>query len=161
GEALPIERAAAKGVAPDFHFHGSIDDFPIDGALVYPADAKAQAILLGRFTGKDETLQLARPDQFIERVLERIFGVGRVLGAVAVATAALVLLVAALAFALSIRLRADELALMRRLGASRGRVAAFLATEAAMLLAIALAITAVCALAAPLLAPVVMRLAAG
>jgi len=161
GEALPIERKAADGIAADFHFHGDPSTFPIDAALVYPADAKAQAILLGRFTGKDETLQLARPDQFIERVLERIFGVGRVLGAVAVATAALVLLVAALAFALSIRLRADELALMRRLGASRGRVAAFLATEAAMLLAIALAITAVCALAAPLLAPVVMRLAAG
>ena len=161
GEALPIERKSADGIAADFHFHGDPSTFPIDAALVYPADAKAQAILLGRFTGKGETLQLARPDQFIERVLERIFGVGRVLGAVAVATAALVLLVAALAFALSIRLRADELALMRRLGANRGRVAVFLATEAAMLLAIALAITTVCALAAPLLAPVVMRLAAG
>jgi len=161
GEALPIERKATAGIAADFHFHGDPATFPIDAALVYPADAKAQAILLGRFTGKDETLQLARPDQFIERVLERIFGVGRVLGAVAVATAALVLLVAALAFALSIRLRADELALMRRLGASRGRVAVFLATEATMLLAIALAITAACALAAPLLAPLVMRLAAG
>jgi len=161
GEALPIERKATDGIAADFHFHGDPATFPIDAALVYPADAKAQAILLGRFTGKDETLQLARPDQFIERVLERIFGVGRVLGAVAVATAALVLLVAALAFALSIRLRADELALMRRLGASRGRVAVFLATEAAILLCAALAITVACAIAAPLLAPLVMRLAAG
>lgn len=161
GEALPIERKATDGIAADFHFHGDPATFPIDAALVYPADAKAQAILLGRFTGKDETLQLARPDQFIERVLERIFGVGRVLGAVAVATAALVLLVAALAFALSIRLRADELSLMRRLGASRGRVAVFLATEAAILLCAALAITVACAIAAPLLAPLVMRLAAG
>jgi putative ABC transport system permease protein len=161
GEALPIERKATEGIAADFHFHGDPSTFPIDAALVYPADAKAQAILLGRFTGKDETLQLARPDQFIERVLERIFGVGRVLGAVAVATAALVILVAALAFALSIRLRADELSLMRRLGASRGRVAVFLATEAAILLGGALAITVVCAVAAPVLAPLVMRLAAG
>jgi putative ABC transport system permease protein len=161
GEALPIERKSADGIAADFHFHGDPATFPIDAALVYPADAKAQAILLGRFTGTGETLQLARPDQFIERVLERIFGVGRVLGAVAVATAALVLLVAALAFALSIRLRADELALMRRLGASRGRVAVFLATEAAILLCAALAITVACAIAAPLLAPLVMRLAAG
>ena len=161
GEALPIERTAAGGIAADFHFHGDPSAFPIDAALVYPIDAKAQAILLGRFTGKLETLQLARPDQFIERVLERIFGVGRVFGAVAGATAVLVLLVAALAFALSIRLRADELALMRRLGASRGRVAVFLATEAAILLCAALAITVVCAIAAPLLAPVVMRFAAG
>lgn len=161
GEALPIERKSADGIAADFHFHGDPSTFPIDAALVYPTDAKAQAILLGRFTGKGETLQLARPDQFIERVLERIFGVGRILGAVAVATAALVLLVAALAFALSIRLRADELALMRRLGASRGRVAVFLTTEAAILLGTALAVTVVCAVAAPLLAPFVMRLAAG
>ena len=161
GEALPIERKATDGIAADFHFHGDPATFPIDAALVYPADAKAQAILLGRFTGKDETLQLARPDQFIERVLERIFGVGRVLGAVAVATAALVLLVAALAFALSIRLRADELALMRRLGASRGRVALFLAVEAVILLGVALAITLACAIAAPVLAPLVMRVAAG
>ena len=161
GEALPIERKAADGIAADFHFHGDPATFPIDAALVYPTGAKAQAILLGRFTGKDETLQLARPDQFIERVLERIFGVGRVLGAVAVATAALVMLVAALAFALSIRLRADELSLMRRLGASRGRVAVFLATEAAILLGGALAITLVCAVVAPVLAPLVMRLAAG
>lgn len=161
GEALPIERTAAGGIAADFHFHGDPSTFPIDAALVYPIDAKAQAILLGRFTGKLETLQLARPDQFIERVLERIFGVGRVLGAVAGATAVLVLLVAALAFALSIRLRADELALMRRLGASRGRVAVFLATEATTLLCAALAVTAACAIASPLLAPVVMRFAAG
>jgi len=135
GEALPIERGAAKGVAADFHFHGSTDEFPIAGALVYPADAKAQAILLGRFTGTGETLQLVRPDLFAE--LERIFGVGRVLGAVAAATALLVGLVAATAFALSIRLRADELALMRRLGASRARVATFLAVEAAGMLAAA------------------------
>ncbi len=161
GEALPIERAAAKGVAPDFHFHGSIDDFPIDGALVYPADAKAQAILLGRFTGKDEKLQLVRPDLFAERVLERIFGVGRVLGAVAVGAALLVGLVAASAFALSIRLRADELALMRRLGASRARVALFLAVEAALMLAGAVLVAAAVSASAPLFAASVLRVAAG
>ena len=70
GEALPIERKAADGIAADFHFHGDPATFPIDAALVYPTGAKAQAILLGRFTGKDETLQLARPDQFIERVFQ-------------------------------------------------------------------------------------------
>jgi hypothetical protein len=37
----------------------------------------------------------------------------------------------------------------------------FLTTEAALLLAGALAITATCAVAAPLLAPLVMRMAAG
>jgi len=161
GEALPIERGAAKGVAADFHFHGSTDEFPIEGALVYPADAKAQAILLGRFTGTGETLQLVRPDLFAERVLERIFGVGRVLGAVAVGAALLVGLVAASAFALSIRLRADELALMRRLGASRARVALFLAVEAALMLAGAVLVAAAVSASAPLFAASVLRVAAG
>jgi putative ABC transport system permease protein len=161
GEALPIERAAAAGVAPDFHFHGSPDDFPIDGALVYPADAKSQAILLGRFTGKDEELQLVRPDLFAERVLDRIFGVGRVLGAVAAGAAILVGLVAATTFALSIRLRAEELTLMRRLGASRSRIALFLAVEAALMLAGAALVAAAVAASAPLFAASVLRVAAG
>ncbi|MEY2794882.1 MAG: hypothetical protein RIR10_598 [Planctomycetota bacterium] len=160
-EALKIERGATEAPAPDFHFHGSINAFPIDAALVFPRDAKAQAILLGRFTGKDETLQLVRPDLFVERVLDRIFGVGRVLGAVALATTALVALVVATAFALSIRLRADELALMKRLGASRARVAAFLAVEAAMLLAASVALAAVVAATAPLFADAVLRAASG
>jgi putative ABC transport system permease protein len=148
-------------VVGDFHFHGAVDEFPIDGALVVPTDAKAQAILLGRFTGSEERLQLVRPDVFAERVLERIFGVGRVLGAVAVGAAALVGLVAATTFALSIRLRAEELALMRRLGASRGRIALFLAVEAAMMLAAAIALAALVAIAAPLFAASVLRFASG
>jgi hypothetical protein len=149
GEALKIERGASDAPAPDFHFHGSSDEFPIDAALVFPRDAKAQAMLLGRFTGSDERLQLVRPDQFIERVLDRIFGVGRVLGSVAAAAALFVALVAATAFALSIRLRADELALMKRLGASRARVASFLAVEAMFLLVAAVAIAGAVALFAP------------
>ena len=161
GEALKIERGASDAPAPDFHFHGSSDEFPIDAALVFPRDAKAQAMLLGRFTGSDERLQLVRPDQFIERVLDRIFGVGRVLGAVAAAAALFVALVAATAFALSIRLRADELALMKRLGASRARVASFLAVEAVFLLVAALAIAGAVALFAPRLAPFVLRIASG
>lgn len=161
GEALKIERGASDAPAPDFHFHGSSDEFPIDAALVFPRDAKAQAMLLGRFTGSDERLQLVRPDQFIERVLDRIFGVGRVLGAVAAAAALFVALVAATAFALSIRLRADELALMKRIGASRARVASFLAVEAVFLLVAALAIAGAVALFAPRLAPLVLRVASG
>ncbi len=104
-----------------------------------------------------------RPNQFIERVLDRIFGVGRVLGAVASAAALLVALVAATAFALSIRLRADELALMQRLGASRARVAVFLAVEGVFRLVVALAIAIAVMLAgvAPMAAPVVLRVASG
>ncbi len=117
--------------------------------------------LPGRFSGFCERLQLVRPDQFIERVLDRIFGVGRVLGAVASAAALLVALVAATAFALSIRLRADELALMQRLGASRARVAVFLAVEAVFLLAVAIAVAVVLAGVAPMAASVVLRVATG
>ncbi|MFZ9882580.1 MAG: FtsX-like permease family protein, partial [Phycisphaerales bacterium] len=161
GEALPIERRAAEGVSESFHFHGSPEAFPISAALVYPRDAKAQAIVLGRFTSEKEPLQAVRPEQFADRVLDRIFGVGRVLGAIALGTAALVALVAATTFALSIRLRADELRLMRRLGASRARVAVLLAVEACVLLAVAAVIAAALAVTAPAAAPAILRVASG
>ena len=161
-EALRIDRAATGAVDESFHFHGDTDGFAIGAALVVPRDAKSQAILLGRFAeARDEPLQLVRPDQFAERVLDRIFGVGRVLAAVAAATAALVLVVAATTFALSIRLRADELALMRRLGASRTRLATFLAVEAAALLAAATAIALAIATLAPAAAPMILRVLSG
>lgn len=161
GEALPIDRRAAGSIAGSFHFHGSPDSFPISAALVFPRDAKAQAILLGRFTSEKEPLLAVRPDQFADRVLDRIFGVGRVLGAIAAGTAILVALVASTTFALSIRLRADELRLMRRLGASRARVAAFLAVEAVLLLAASGLIAATMAITAPSLADSILHAAAG
>jgi ABC-type antimicrobial peptide transport system permease subunit len=80
---------------------------------------------------------------------------------VAAGTAVLVGLVAATTFALSIRLRAEELALMRRLGASRGRIAVFLAVEAGLMLAAAVAIAATVAASAPLFAASVLRFASG
>ena len=161
-EALVIERAATTAAtattSASFHFHGSVDDLPLDAALVYPRDAKSLALLLGRFTAKNEPLQLIRPELFASRVLDRIFGVARVLGAVALGTALLVALVVASAFALSIRLRADELALMRRLGASRARVATFIATEALLLAMLSVALALVVWSLAPLASPLLLRM---
>ncbi len=162
-EALVIERATANtaeaaSTSPSFHFHGSVDELPLDAALVYPRDEKSLALLLGRFTAKNERLQLIRPELFASRVLDRIFGVARVLGAVALGTALLVALVVASTFALSIRLRADELKLMRRLGASRARVATFIATEALLLATMSIALALAVWSLAPLASPLLLRL---
>jgi putative ABC transport system permease protein len=161
GEALPIERTQQSDLAPNFHFHGATSDFPLDGALVFPADAKSRALLIGRFNGADEQLQLIRPDLYADRVLNRIFGVARVLATIAYATAALVALVVASAFMLSMRLRADELALMQRLGASRGRVVMFVTTEAILLVFVGCAGAAVVSMCAPLMSHWVLRLVSG
>ncbi len=161
GEALPIERSLPAQTSATFHLHGAREDLPLDAALVYPADDKARALLVGRFTATSEALQLIRPSQFADRVLNRIFGVARVLAAIAYATAALVALVVASAFMLSIRLRADELALMQRLGASRGRVAMFILTEAVLLALAGCAIAGLLTLSAPYLSHWILRLVSG
>jgi uncharacterized membrane protein YgaE (UPF0421/DUF939 family) len=50
---------------------------------------------------------------------------------------------------------------MRRLGASRGRIAVFLAVEAGLMLAAAVVIAAAVAASAPLFAASVLRFASG
>jgi ABC-type antimicrobial peptide transport system permease subunit len=59
------------------------------------------------------------------------------------------------------RLRADELALMQRLGASRGRVVMFITTEAILLVFVGCAGAAVVSMCAPLMSHWVLRLVSG
>ncbi|MSR41074.1 MAG: FtsX-like permease family protein [Phycisphaerales bacterium] len=159
GEALRIENEPSTARVKDFHFHGDLAQAPMSAAIVIPKDAKSQAILLGRF---DEARRsdaagtrprLVRPFEISARVSERIYGVERLLDAVALASLLATLLVVALAFALGIKLRADELRVMQRMGASRGRVALFLMSEGVLVLALATTIALGLAAAASTAAP--------
>ncbi len=146
GEALPIESAPTTASAQDFHFHGDLSDAPLSAAIVIPKSAKAQAILLGRFDeARSSDLsgarpRLLRPIEVSDRVSQRIFTVERLLDAVAVAALIGTLAVVLLSFALGIKLRAEELRVMHRMGASRARIALFLSTEALCILVLASAI---------------------
>ena len=126
-----------------FHFHGDLSDYPLTAVVAFPGDAKADALLQGRYQGADERNQIVRPRVVIEELLGTVFTVqGYVVAALAfvgvstVATTALV-------FLLSYRLRRREVETLVRLGAARGAVATVLALEVLFVLAASLALAGV------------------
>lgn len=102
--------------ADSFHFHGDTGDFPLTAAVILPRDAKAQAIVKGRYVSS-ELLQLISPKEEMDELFETVFSVQKLvlwlLFAIGVATLA----IGALVFLLSYRLRSDEFRHLRVLGA--------------------------------------------
>jgi putative ABC transport system permease protein len=125
-----------------FHLHGSAGDAPVTAVLVFPRDARRHDQLLGDFA-LEETLQAVRPIEVVRSVLGIVLRVSAALDAYFAAVAISTLAFAALVVLLSLRLRAPELELMRRIGASRGAAAAVVGAELAIVAAIAVAITGV------------------
>jgi putative ABC transport system permease protein len=120
--------------AASFHFHGDDSSYPITAVLVVPPDDKRRALLMGRYTAPEETVQLLRPIGVIDDLLGTVFTVqGYVVGALALVGAA-TLATAALVFALSIRLRRREVETLVKIGGSRGSIAVVLLAEVVFVL---------------------------
>ncbi len=125
-EGENLEATAAIFIFPEineknrdsFHFHGSVDELPISAVLVLPRDQKAHDQILGEYA-LSEHYQAVRPLEIVMTILELLLGLQKALNAyffvVACSTAAFF----ALALSLSLRLRATELELMRRIGGSK------------------------------------------
>ncbi len=115
-----------------FHAHGDAGDWPVSAILVFPRDQRAHDELLGDLA-LDPELQATRPVEVVRAVLDIVLRLQTLLGSwmllVALSTAGFVGLVVSL----SLRLRRAEIALMRRLGASRSTLAAVLGAELALL----------------------------
>lgn len=140
----------------DFHFHGEIADYPVTAAIVIPADAKAQAILKGRY-GKAGGLQLVSPEVEMDELFATVFSVQdlvlRLLGAIGVATLA----IGALVFLLSNRLRREEFRHLRHLGADPGTLRALIAFEAGFVLVASVVLAGAGLLALQAVAPILVR----
>jgi putative ABC transport system permease protein len=104
-----------------FHFHGDPDEFPLSAALALPHDAKTQALLLGRFQNQDKTatLQLVQPVEQMDALLGTLFQAERLALVAFAALGVVVVLIAALVFALSFKLRRREFATLEDVGISR------------------------------------------
>jgi putative ABC transport system permease protein len=115
--------------AASFHFHGEQAELPISAVLARPRDAKARAMLLGRYQAPDEPIQVLRPTAVMDELLETVVTVESyavaAVGAVGVATLA----TAGLVFLLSIRLRRREIETLVKIGGSRASVATVLLSE--------------------------------
>ncbi|WP_395719569.1 FtsX-like permease family protein [Prosthecobacter sp.] len=101
-----------------FHFHGDISAYPISAVIVLPKDAKAEALLAGQFArSKDQ--QLIRPRDEIEALLAQLVRLEGFAASALLLTATAALLVTALVFALSFRLRLREFKTLEDVGVSR------------------------------------------
>jgi putative ABC transport system permease protein len=140
-----------------FHLHGEPGDAPLTSILVLPRDRKAHDLLLGDYA-LEEKLQAVEPVDVVRTVLGIVLrareGLNAFFAIVALATAAFFVLV----ISLSLRLRAREIALMRRIGSSRGAVATIVGAEIVLVVAAAVALSG--ALSWALLALLARRLGA-
>ncbi|MFN3311966.1 MAG: ABC transporter permease [Hyphomonas sp.] len=106
-----------------FHLHQERALLPLSAVIVVPHDARAAAILLGRYLVSDNPLSLIRPREVIAELLQTLFRIGALLDAVVIVLGLASSLAIALAMAQAVQLRRDELQTLFRLGAQRAVIA--------------------------------------
>lgn len=114
-----------------FHFHGDTEHFPISSIIVAPASDKARVLLKSRWNEASRRTQALESRQVVDELLEVVFKVERFFNFGLLVVACACLLVMALVFNLSLRLRRDERDTLFRIGAGRHTVAGLLAVELA------------------------------
>jgi putative ABC transport system permease protein len=129
-----------------FHFHGNRDKFPITAIIVTPASDKAQTILLGQYFSPDETAQIVRPREVIDRLLERVIMIRSYMIAIIAVVSLVTLLTMTLVIVLSIRLRRAEIVTMSKMGCSRFTIASILGSQIAIIVSVSLAASTAMAL---------------
>jgi putative ABC transport system permease protein len=115
-----------------FHLHGEESEAPLSGVLVFPDSQKHHDQLLGDFV-LDETRQAVEPTQVIGTILEIVLRVREGLTFYFVAVGVSTALFFGLVILLSLRLRSREIALMKRIGCSRGMIGTVIGVEIGML----------------------------
>ena len=117
-----------------FHFHGSLDTYPITAVIAAPYDNKSETILRGRYLSKEESQQIVRPAEVIDGLLQNIFRIKNVLDAVISIVALATVLAVVLVFALSLRLRQREIETIFKLGCSRMTIVRLVGAEILLIL---------------------------
>ena len=122
-----LNRLDAKTRA-SFHQHGEPDELPISAVLVFPNGQRSYDQILGDYA-VDELLQAVEPTQVIEEVFSIVLRLERMLGAAYAMVAASTLSFVVLVLTLSLRLRREEISLLRRMGCSKGTVTSLIVAE--------------------------------
>lgn len=112
-----------------FHPHGDAAEFPITGIIALPYDDKSGTLLRGRYLEADAPLQVVRPGEVIDTLIDNIFRIRNVLDAVILLVGIATLLALLLVFALSLKLRQREMDTNFRLGCSRATIARLMIAE--------------------------------
>lgn len=101
-----------------FHFHGDQAAYEISAVIVIPNNAKAEALLAGRFLKDSIPVQIIRPSEEFDALMSTLFQLQSLALAVMALTIGAALAIAALVFALSFRLRRLEFATLADVGVS-------------------------------------------
>ncbi len=112
-----------------FHFHGDTTIYPITAVIAVPKDSKSDTLLRGRFVSIKEPLQIVKPDDVIDGLLQNIFRIKNILDAAISVVGLGTILAILLVFSLSLRLRQREIHTIFKLGCSRGTIAKLLGAE--------------------------------
>ena len=126
----------------EFHYHGDPSTAPITAVIAVPFDPKSGTILRGRFLGDEEPLQIIKPEETIDTLLESIFQIKSVLDAVILVVGLGTIMALNLVFALSLRLRQLEIRTIFMIGCRRMTIARLLAAEISIVLILSAVICA-------------------
>lgn len=118
----------------EFHFHGDLSAYPISAVIAVPYDTKSGTILRGKYLSKQETEQIVKPNEVIERLFQNIFRIKNVLDAVIAVVALATILAIILVFALSVRLRQREIQTVFKIGCSRMTIAKLIGAEISIII---------------------------
>ncbi len=102
-----------------FHFHGDPASFPLTAILCVPNDEKSRAILLGKFLNSTNSTQLVRPTEQMDALLTALFQARELALVLLAVLGVAVILIAALVFALSFKMRRREFATLEEIGVAR------------------------------------------
>ena len=143
GNAAMVEytEITAANIA-SFHFHGSMDGFPITSVIVLPDSAKSATVLKGRYS-VSPTLQMLVPVRVIEELMGIVFQVKRFFDANFALVCLATLLFMGLVVMLSLRIRKREMETMFRIGCTRLTVFKLQIMELGIVFLISLAIAGV------------------
>jgi putative ABC transport system permease protein len=94
-----------------------------------PRDAKSSALLQGKYLGAEERVQIIRPVDVIDALLETVVSVRSYVVTAVVIVGTSTVVTTVLVFLLSLRLRRREILTMHRIGGSRKRIAGILGAE--------------------------------
>ncbi|MEO0414772.1 MAG: ABC transporter permease [Verrucomicrobiota bacterium] len=139
-----------------FHFHAGDDELPVSSAIYIPDDAKAQALLKGRFAARDD-LQMIAPKEEMDDLFATVFSVQKVVTGVLLLIGVATLAIGWLVFSLSRRLRIAEFSHLSNMGADLAMMRWLIGFEAIFVLGVSLLLASGLVGLAWMVAPMVMR----
>lgn len=114
--------------AADFHNHGERDNLPVTSFVIVPKSAKASTLLSSRINNGGQW-QIVSPRTVIDDLMGFVFRIKTLFDTVAGLLIGTTALLVGLVLALSMRLRADEMTTLQRIGCSKAMVARLHALE--------------------------------